>query len=482
MFFHLLTVVPPVMLACFGVLIVLLFLIGKVPLSYNVRNLTVRWVTTSLTALAFTLIVGLLILLLAFVNGMSRLTENSGRIENILVLGDGSTDEIFSNLGYGDIKRIELRDEVARTDEGKPLASWEVYVVVNQPIPVHRCPTCGKEFDLDPKRKSPSIPPHERKVRSWFWPLLPDHDEACAVGRQRRFIQVRGVEDPEITSRVHGLPLHEGGQWFTKAGVRPIPGDTTGRQANECVIGEGLARELGPDQGKKSLEAGDFFELGPRTWVVTGILNSPGSTFDSEVWGKFSTVCDQFGKSTYTTTVLRVANGANQWEFAKDLRENFKTPAVSAKVEKEYYEGLNTTNEQFLVAIMVVGFVMAIGGMFGIMNTMFAAISQRTKDIGVLRILGYTGPQVLVSFFLESLILALVGGLLGCALGSLSHGWSASSVVSSGPGGGRFVVLRMIIDSRILMSGLAFSLFMGAIGGLFPALSALRLKPLDAVR
>ena len=84
---------------------------------------------------------------------------------------------------------------------------------------------------------------------------------------------------------------------------------------------------------------------------------------------------------------------------------------------------------------------MAVGGVFGVMNTMFAAISQRIKDIGVLRILGFARWQILVSFFLESLVLALVGGLLGCALGSLADGWTATSIVCSGQGGGKSVVL-----------------------------------------
>jgi ABC-type lipoprotein release transport system permease subunit len=426
-----------------------------------------------LTALAFTAIVGLMTLMLAFVTGMVRLTENSGLPNNVLVLADGATDELFSNLGYGDIKEIELRDEVARGDDGKRLASWEVYVVVNQPIPTRKCPHCGKMIELN--QIDNTLMPHGD-------PACPGSHQAIKGGRQRRFIQVRGVENPEITGKVHNLPLHPGGAWFSSAGVEPLPGSTRGEQAIQAVIGEGLARELGPDQGKSSLQIGDLFDLGPRKWIVTGILKSNGSTFDSEVWGKFQIVGEQFGKSTYTTVVLRTPDRATATELAKDLSANYKKPAVAAKVEKEYYEGLNTTNEQFLGAIIVVGLVMAVGGMFGVMNTMFATISQRTKDIGVLRILGYTPGQVLVSFFLESLMLALIGGLLGCAIGSLSHGWSATSIVSSGPGGGKSVMLKLIVDSRILLCGLAFSLVMGAIGGFFPALSAVRLKPLDAVR
>ena len=125
---------------------------------------------------------------------------------------------------------------------------------------------------------------------------------------------------------------------------------------------------------------------------------------------------------------------------------------------------------------------MAVGGIFGVMNTMFAAISQRTADIGVLRLLGYDRRQVLVSFLLESLLIALVGGGLGCLLGSLVDGWSATSVVANGPGGGKFVVLKLVVDAPIIASGLLLTLAMGILGGLFPAIWAVRLKPLEVLR
>jgi ABC-type antimicrobial peptide transport system permease subunit len=113
---------------------------------------------------------------------------------------------------------------------------------------------------------------------------------------------------------------------------------------------------------------------------------------------------------------------------------------------------------------------------------MLAAISQRQKDIGVLRILGYARWQILESFFLESLLLALVGGAIGCLLGSLVDGWNATSIISSGQGGGKSVVLKLVVDSKVILFGLLFSLGMGNIGGLLPALSAMRVSPLDSVR
>ncbi len=104
----------------------------------------------------------------------------------------------------------------------------------------------------------------------------------------------------------------------------------------------------------------------------------------------------------------------------KDYFTNrYKTAAMQAQVETDYFAALSGTSQQFLYGIIVVAAIMAVGGVFGVMNTMLAAISQRTADIGVLRLLGYNRRQVLISFLLESLLIALVGGGLGCALGCL---------------------------------------------------------------
>ncbi|HWA97580.1 MAG TPA: ABC transporter permease, partial [Pirellulales bacterium] len=96
-----------------------LLLLGRVPLRYNVRNLVVRWRTTLLTSLAFTLVVGLLIVMLAFVRGMNELTEHSGHPENVIVLSDGAMDELVSNLGYGDSSDLERQPEVVRDEQGR---------------------------------------------------------------------------------------------------------------------------------------------------------------------------------------------------------------------------------------------------------------------------------------------------------------------------------------------------------------------------
>jgi ABC-type antimicrobial peptide transport system permease subunit len=169
------------------------------------------------------------------------------------------------------------------------------------------------------------------------------------------------------------------------------------------------------------------------------------------------------------------------------IKEYFNTEyrksKVNAMVETKYFENLSTTNLQFLVAIEFVAVVMAIGGVFGVMNTMFAAVSQRVKDIGVLRLLGFRRRQILVSFLFESLCLAILGSLVGCAVGWLCDGYTATSMVSSGQGGGgKAVVLKMIVDSSTLAMGMILGVLMGFVGGLVPALSAMRLTALESLQ
>jgi ABC-type antimicrobial peptide transport system permease subunit len=211
-------------------------------------------------------------------------------------------------------------------------------------------------------------------------------------------------------------------------------------------------------------------------------MKTAGKTFDSEAWAKRKVVGEMLRKDTRSTAVIRVADGLDPARVAPDMTADFKSPAIQARTEVDYFESLNEMNTVFLYGIILVAAFMAVGGVFGVMNTMFAAIAQRTRDIGVLRILGYARWQILVSFFLESLLLALLGGLLGCAIGACFNGASATMQMTSGQGGGRTVLLKLVVDARLLAAGLGFSLLMGCVGGLLPALSAVRLRVLDSLR
>ena len=431
-------------------LVLLLLAVNRVPLSYTLRNLSLRWRTTLMTALAFTLVVGLMVVMLAFTTGMQRMTEGSGQPGNVVILAEGAIDEAFSNLNVSDLGEIENLPDVRRDESGRPLASRETYLIVKQPVP-------------HPKPGRPN----------------------------GRFLQVRGITDAAMAAKVHKIQL-QSGNWFSAAGVEDRSGlDGKAAPAIQAVLGEGVAGELAADRtaeeaaaakNPRRLDVGDHFRLGEEDWVVTGILKSSGSTCNSEIWANRMKVGPVFGKENVTTLVLATADAGAAARFRDFLKHNYAKANIAPQVEKEYYASLSETNQQFLFAIVFVTAVMSIGGVFGVMNTMFAAISNRVKDIGVLRILGYARWHILVSFLLESLVIALLGGLLGCALGTLASGTTVNSIVGSSGGGGKFVVLELVVDANIWTAGIFLTLLMGGLGGLVPALSAVRLKPLDALR
>jgi ABC-type antimicrobial peptide transport system permease subunit len=467
---------PFVFLIVYGTDLALLLLIGKVPLAYNFRYLWVRRRDTALTALAFTVVVALVVVLLAFVNGMYKLNESTGIPGNVMVLGEGATDELFSNLGYSDVSNIE-EIAVAADEKGRPLA---------KPLSVARAVIGpdGQGTPVPPETPKEAQPPGTMRLASYETYLVMNQAIPAAEGEKprRRFLQVRALKDPAIAAAVHNMPLYPGGHWFVESGVHQ---ESNGRYL-PCVIGEGAAGTLGPDIGKPRLEPGDTFNLGDRDWIVLGVMKSAGTTFGSVVWCSVNNpVVQSSGKGNkFTTLVLRASENteAASRAMAYHLQNRYEQAKLKAYSEPAYYQELTKTNESFLKWIVLLAVVMAVGGVFGVMNTMFASIAARIKEVGVLRILGFKRWQILISFMLESLAIAFVGGLLGCLLGFFANGFEASSTLSGGQGGGKSVALKMIVDYQTIAAGLLFTLVMGRLGGLVPALSAMRMEILESLR
>lgn len=400
-----------------------------IPLRYNLRNLVVRWRVSLLTALGFLLVVAILVVMLAFVEGINELARRAGRPDNVLVLREGTNDELFSDIAdTADLGRVWLSDYVATDAQGEPLYSPEVYAIATQ-----------------------QLPPDPRDGRPRY-----------------RFLQVRGVVYPERAAEVHGLQLLRG-RWFSAVG-------------DECVLGEGIAALLGLDVGSQ------FAIREGLTWKVVGILNSRGTPFDSEIWAKREVVGQEFGKDNvergqrfFTSILVRVREPALAQWFCDTLKERTGLE-LSGIPEPKYYERMSEANTMFLAAALFIAAIMAVGGMFGLMNTMFATVSQRTKDIAVLRILGYQRWHILLSFLMEAMLLALVGGLAGIAIGSLFHGVEQKSFITSGQGGGKTVVFQITVTPFVLRTASVFTVAMGFLGGLLPSWLATRLRPLEALR
>ena len=461
---------PFVLLVMYATDFLLLALIGKVPLQYNLRNLRVRWLTTLMTGVAFTVVVFLLVLMMSFVDSVNRLTASTGVPGNVFVLSEGSTDELFSKLADGDVGRLEVEQAVVPARGGRPattvgvkalpakgggqpvrLISKETYFVINQEI---ARPTGG--------------------------------------GPARRFVQLRGVEDGEIAGKVHDITLLKG-EWFGREGAVSTG---KGQTVVPCVMGEGAAAAFGNDYGKDRLDVGDVFKLGNLDMVVSGVMKSAGKTFDSETWAVRQRVGQEFGKQAFTTVVIRVSDDNPETAersaelFAAHLSKNFANPRVRAVPETRYYEDLAKSNTQLMTMVVVVAIIMALGGVIGVMLVMFAAIAQRVKDVGVMRVVGYKRWQVLVSFMLESLAIALLGGLIGVALvlaldALASAAWgglTVTSTVTAGQGGGKSVVTKLVFGYDVVASGILFTIVMGRLGGLLPSVGAMRLGILESLR
>ena len=446
---------PVVIFTLYMLDLLLLLAIGKVPLRYNLRNVRVRWLTNLMTAVAFMFVIGLLVFLLAFVSGMNNLTENTGVPGNVFVLSDGATDELFSNLGYGDLDNVE-RAYAELDEKDNSLAT---------PVRVGKMKnSMGRDVFMASKETYYSI----------------NMEIANSNPPRRRFVQMRTLEDADIAAAVHEVKLFPGGSWFSQSG--------TDNGRIQCVLGEGAAETLGEDFGKKRLQVGDEFSLGQMTWTVTGIMNSQGKTFGSEIWAKrIDLIYKPLGKSNYSTLVLRTEQDTRDASIALayHLQKRYTQQKLKAFSEPDYYAELTKTNNDFLVVIVGVAVVMAIGGIFGMMTTMFASIAQRIRDIGVLRLLGFKRWQVLISFMLESLTIALIGGLMGCMLARFAaHGSGSTSTLSSGGGGpgGKSVAITFDVGFEVIMMGMFFTMVMGRLGGLVPALSAMRIKILDSLR
>ena len=316
---------PFVFLTVYGLDLILMLAIGRVPLAYNLRNLVVRWRITGLTALAFTVVVALLVALLAFVNGMYELNNGTGVPGNVIVLSEGSTDELFSNLGYGQKElRNVLTQYVTQDENGATLETPARVATMAGPD--------GRDVYLSSQETF--------FVMNQAVPTRPGETP------RRRFLQMRAIRDPLVAAKVHQIGLYPGGQWFSSTGVEPGPDGTSYIQ---CVLGEGSAATLGEDEGKPRLEPGDTFRLGDMNWIVSGIMQSAGKTFGSEVWvSDVDLVTKPFGKNGKPTTiVLRAEPDTPEAAKAIAYHLQFRYDVIKLKAfqEQAYYAELTKTNE-----------------------------------------------------------------------------------------------------------------------------------------
>ena len=254
--------------------------------------------------------------------------------------------------------------------------------------------------------------------------------------------------------------------------VKLVEGRKFAPGLREIVVGTGAAGQF------RGLKVGNKINLGNQEWTVVGRFAS-GDSHDSEIWGDAETLGSTYNRRAYQSITVRTEGkaGFDQFKAAVDADPRLK---LDVETTKGYYAKQSGQLSKVLNVIgKIIGVIMAFGAVFGALNTMYAAVAGRAREIATMRAIGFRGLPVVMAVMLETMLLALIGGVLGGLLAwAVFNGYSVSTL------GNNFsqVVFQFKVSPELLWNGLKWALAIGLIGGLFPALRAARLPITTALR
>jgi putative ABC transport system permease protein len=265
-------------------------------------------------------------------------------------------------------------------------------------------------------------------------------------------VQIRGVS-PRVLGVRENVTLVEGR--FLRPGLA------------EAVVGKGARNAY------SGLDLGAEVRIGAGNWTIVGVFDGHGTAFDSEVWADANVLNGVYQRppSIFQSATARLRSPEDLEAFEATLRGDPRLN-LQTKRERDYYEKQSQVVSTLITAVgMLIAAVMGLGAVFGALNTMYSAVSERSREIAVLRAIGFGGGAIVLSFFVEALIIAMVGGLLGCLavlpVNGLTTGtinWQTFS----------HLAFAFRITPELLGAGMLFALLMGALGGLPPAIRAAR--------
>jgi putative ABC transport system permease protein len=261
--------------------------------------------------------------------------------------------------------------------------------------------------------------------------------------------------------------------------VRDLVKITSGRPfewgKNEVIVGAGAARQFA------GLEVGRTIKVGQSEWPVVGIFSAAGGSAESEIWTDASVLQSAYHRGdSYQSVYVRLASPGSLNAFKDALTTD---PRLSVKVMRlvEFYESQSTAVTKLITTLgFLIAFLMAVGAVFGALNTMYCAVSARTREIATLRALGFGRGAVVVSVMIESLALALVGGVLGAGVAYLAFNGFQTATMNFQSFSQ--VAFSFSVTPALLSQGIVWAALIGLIGGFFPALRAARLPIAAALR
>jgi ABC-type lipoprotein release transport system permease subunit len=387
----------------------------KIPLVYNLRSVMQRPVSTALTALGIGLVVAVFVAMLALANGFVAALVKTGSADNVLLLRRGADSELSSSIPREAISILSASPHIATAADGKPMVSAETYIVINLRRPG------GDEF---------------------------------AIAN----VVARGVSDKA---------------WDVRRNVRIVEGRRFASGQSEICVGSKLKDRFA------NVNVGDVLRFSNRDWKVVCRFTAEGSSFESEIWGENEQFLNVFRGGAFSDVAFRLKDPAGFDEVKRAFLADQRIQ-VDAHRESEFYASQSELLGNILrfLGIMITS-IMAVGAVFGAVNTMYAAVSSRTPEIAVLLTLGFHPRSVLASFLAESALIALIGGVIGCLLALPING-----VVTSTTNWASFseIAFAFRVTPLLLLSGILFAVVMGVVGGFFPARRASKLPVVQALR
>jgi len=361
-------------------------------------------------------VVGVLVALLAMAEGYNQTLRRTGSADTVIVMRGASASEVMSVLDQNSVTLIAQTPGIVRDAKGEPIASSEIVVAANLPL---------KNGGAD----------------------------------EEGSVQLRGVG-----SQV----------WALRPQVKIISGRRFQPGLRELIVGRGAARQFA------GLVPGQEIRLGNQVWTVVGTFASDDA-MESELWGDANAVADTYQRGNSRASVNARLSDPSAFGAFKTTLESNPQLKVDVATTLDYFDKQSEGMTKVIrVMGITVGAIMAIGAMFGALNTMFAAVAARAREIATLRAIGFTGLPVVVAVLLETMLLALLGGAIGCLVAWLLFNGRGASTLAAGTVGQLSFALQ--VTPELLWTGLKWALAIGFMGGLFPAVRAARLPVTAALR
>jgi putative ABC transport system permease protein len=258
-----------------------------------------------------------------------------------------------------------------------------------------------------------------------------------------------------------------------RSGFKVIAGRMFQPGLAEAVVSERIAQRF------QGLDVGDKFRIQTSDYTVVGLFEAGGKAFESEIWVDVNSLASTTKRETFSSVLLRANDQTALQSLAKRITDDQRLH-LKALPERTFYEDQQGNASSALKGLAVfIGFIMAVGAGFAGMNTMYAAVARRTKEIGTLRVLGFRRRSILIAFVLESLAIAVIGVaigiLLALPLNFVSTGTANFTTFSE-------IAFNFRVTPGLMLWALIFGLGIGLLGSLLPSIRASRFKIVDALR